>query len=178
MPETFAQYLDKRLKQSAAQGLNIPRLKRQVTRFYLLQPKAIVLVITILLTSTWLTSCAIPITYHDAVTYKNLTDLKAEAMMLVETFDVKSFAANEAAIADITLKFRKAYEYEKGKGIANNDTLKQLDEIQKLMNRDIKDYRENGNATFGSKYFRESAVVLGQAFDIAIVTENLKNRDK
>ena len=65
-----------------------------------------VLVACMLVTSTWLTSCAIPITYHDAATYKNLTDLKAEAVMLVETFNSKPFAANEAAIADITLKFR------------------------------------------------------------------------
>jgi len=129
-------------------------------------------------TSTWLTGCAIPITYHDAATYKNLTDLKAEVVMLVETFDSKLFAGNEAAIADITLKFRKAYEYEKGKGIANNDTLKQFDEIWKLLKEDMADYRENGNATLGPKYFQEAAVVLGQAFDIAIATENLKNRDK
>lgn len=137
-----------------------------------------VLIACVLLASTWLISCAIPITYHDAATYKNLTDLKAETMMLVETFDTKPFAANEAAIADITLKFRKAYEYEKGKGIANNDTMKQFDEIQKDLNEDIADYRDNGNGKLGPKYFREAAVVLGQAFDIAIATENLKNRDK
>jgi hypothetical protein len=67
---------------------------------------AFVLVACMLLTNTWLTSCSIPITYHDAATYKNLTDLKAEAVMLVETFDTKPFAANETPIADITLKFR------------------------------------------------------------------------
>ena len=137
-----------------------------------------ILIASLLLTSTWLTGCAIPITYHDAATYKNLTDLKAEAVMLVETFDTKPFVGNEAAIADITLKFRKAYEYEKGKGIANNDTLKQLDEIWKLLSADLTDYRENGNSALGPKYFREAAVVLGQAFDIAIATENLKNKDK
>jgi len=38
-----------------------------------------VLFACLLLTSTHLTGCAIPITYHDAATYKNLTDLKAEA---------------------------------------------------------------------------------------------------
>src|SRR3990172_7112537 len=135
-------------------------------------------VATMLVTSTWLISCAIPITYHDAATYKNLTDLKAEAVMLVETCDTKPFTANEAAITDITLKFRKAYEYEKGKGKPNSDTMKQFDEIWKLLSADMADYRENGNATLGPKYFREAAVVLGQAFDIAIATENLKNKDK
>ncbi len=88
--------------------------------------------------------------------------------MLVESFDIKPFASNEAAIADITLKFRKAYEYEKGKGKPNSDTMKQFDEIRKLLNDDIAEYRENGNAVLGPKYFREAAVVLGQAFDIEV----------
>jgi hypothetical protein len=43
------------------------------------------LVACVLLTGTFLTSCSIPISYRDAVTYKNLTDLKAEAVMLIET---------------------------------------------------------------------------------------------
>jgi len=132
----------------------------------------------VLLTGTFLTSCSIPISYRDAVTYKNLTDLKAEAMMLVETFDTKPVTQNEAAIENITLEFRKALEYEKGKGKSNSDTMQQFDKIQKLLNDDIADYRENGNATLGPKYFREAAVVLGQAFDIVIATENLKNKDK
>jgi len=131
-----------------------------------------------LLASTLLSSCSIPLSYHDAITYKNLTDLKAEAMTLVETFDTKPVAQNEAAIENVTLEFRKALEYEKGKGKSNNDTVEQLNKIQGLLNEDIKDYRENGNATLGPKYFREAAVVLGQAFDKAIETENLKNKDK
>jgi len=38
MPETFAQYLEKWLKQSTAQGLNNPLVKMPVKRFRLLQP--------------------------------------------------------------------------------------------------------------------------------------------
>ena len=141
-------------------------------------PRYFFSLVVMLLTSICLTSCAIPISYRDAITYKNLTDLKAEAMTLVETFDTRPVAQNEANIENITLEFRKAREYEIGKGKANNDTIKQLDEIWKLLNEDIADYRENGNGILGPKYFREAAVVLGQAFDIAISTENLKNRDK
>jgi len=136
------------------------------------------LVAAMLLASAWLTSCSIPLSYRDAITYKNLTDLKAEAMTLIETFDAKPVAANEAAIESVTLEFRKALEYEKGKGKSNNDTIEQLNKIQGLLNDDIKDYRENGNATLGPKYFQEAAKTLGQAFDIAIATENLKNKDK
>ena len=141
-------------------------------------PRYIFALVIALLTSTWLTGCAIPITYHDATTYKNLTDLKAEAMILVETFDTKPVAGNEAAIADLTLKFRKAYEYEKGKGQPNSRTMEQFEIIQKDLNEDIADYRENGNGKLGPKYFQEAARVLGQAFDIAIATESLKNKDK
>ena len=137
-----------------------------------------VLIAGVLFASAWLSSCSIPLSYRDAATYKNLTDLKAEAMTLVESFDTKPVAQNEAAVESVRLEFRKALEYEKGKGKVNNDTVKQLDEIQKLLNADIKDYRENGNATLGPKYFQEAARVLGQAFDKAIETENLKNKDK
>jgi len=38
MPETFAQYLEKWLKQSTAQGLNNPLVKMPVKRFRLLRP--------------------------------------------------------------------------------------------------------------------------------------------
>lgn len=37
MPETFAQYLEKWLKQSTSQGLNNPLVKMPVKRFRLLQ---------------------------------------------------------------------------------------------------------------------------------------------
>ena len=136
------------------------------------------LVAGMLLTSTLLTSCTIPLAYHDTTTYKNLTDLKAETMMLFETFDTKPYADNEAALVDLALKFRKAYEYEKGKGNANSKTMQQFNEIQKLLNADVANYQENRGAKLGPKYFQQAAVVLGQAFDIAIATENLKNKDK
>lgn len=43
---------------------------------------------------------------------------------------------------------------------------------------DVKDYKESGPGALGKKYFQEAATALGQAFDIAISTENLKNKDK
>ncbi len=154
------------------------RNERERARFRDPLPRFFALVITMMLTSTWLTSCSIPLSYRDAIAYKNLTDLKAEAMTLVESFDTRPVKENEAAIENVRLEFRKALEYEKGKGKSNNDTIEQLNKIQGLLNDDIKDYRENGNATLGPKYFQEAARVLGQAFDIAIATENLKNKDK
>ena len=120
----------------------------------------------------------IPISYYDATTYSQLTSLKAETTTLVESFDIKKVADNESKIEETTLNLRKAYEYEKGKGSPNSDTTKQFEKITQLFGDDVKEYRENGPGSLGPKYYREAATVLGQAFDIAIATENLKNKDK
>lgn len=124
-------------------------------------------------------ACAgIPVSYHDATTYTHLTDLKVDTTLLIESFDTKKVKENEEKIAAVRLSFKKAYEYERGKGDANSDTIKQFSKIMQLFEEDITTYRENGPGGLGKNYFREAAVVLGQAFDIAIATENEKNRDK
>src|SRR5262245_19668015 len=125
-----------------------------------------------------LAACSIPISYYDGTTYANLTGLKAETMTLIETFDSKPFAQNESKVEATSLNLRKAYEYEKGKGAPNSDTATQFEKIMKLYADTVSDYRETGPGKLGPKFFRESARVLGQAFDIAIATENLKNKDK
>lgn len=126
-----------------------------------------------------LAGCAsIPISYYDATTYTQLTSLKAEITTLVESFDAKPFAENQEKIETTTLNFKKAYEYEKGKGNPNSDTSKQFDKILELFMQDIDDYKKNGPRELGAKHFKEAAKILGQAFDIAISTENLKNKDK
>jgi hypothetical protein len=124
-------------------------------------------------------ACAgVPISYYDATTYTQLTSLKAEVTTLVESFDTKPYEENQIKIEETTLNLRKAYEYEKGKGNPNSDTTKQFDKVNGLFMDDVKDYKENKPGELGVKYFQEAAVILGQAFDIAISTENLKNKDK
>ncbi len=126
-----------------------------------------------------LSSCSgIPISYYDATTYTHLTELKAETVILVESFDSKQVKENEKNIEVVTLNLRKAYEYEVGKGKPNSDTTTQFYKIMGLFNDDVKEYRDNSPQSLGVKYFSEAAVVLGQAFDIAIATENEKNKDK
>jgi hypothetical protein len=129
----------------------------------------------------WLTllgACTIPIAYYDATTYRNLTEHKAEMMTLVEGFDALPYSRNEARIEQMRLAFRKAYEYELGKGKPNSDTAKQFGVIKKLFEQTVSEYRESRPGELGRKYFQEAAVVIGQAFDIAIATENEKNLDK
>lgn len=120
----------------------------------------------------------VPISYYDATTYTQLTGLKAETTLLVESFDSKPYAQNEAKIEATLLNLRKAYEYEKGKGNPNSDTTTQFTKITGLFADDVNDYKESGPGVLGPKYFQQASVVLGQAFDTAIATENLKNKDK
>lgn len=126
-----------------------------------------------------LSACAgVPISYYDSTTYTQLTSLKVETTTLVESFDSKPYAENQAKIEAIILSLKKAYEYEKGKGEPNSDTTKQFTEITGLFMDDVKEYKEREPGALGPKYFHEASVALGQAFDIAIATENLKNKDK
>ncbi|PUA28439.1 MAG: hypothetical protein B0W54_18520 [Cellvibrio sp. 79] len=126
-----------------------------------------------------LSACSgVPISYYDATTYTQLTGLKAETTILVESFDSKPYAQNEAKIESTLLNLQKAYEYEKGKGNPNSDTTTQFTKITGLFADDVKDYKEGGPGALGPKYFQQASVALGQAFDIAIATENLKNKDK
>jgi len=129
--------------------------------------------------ATVLAGCpSIPISYYDATTYTHLTSLKAETAALIETFDTRPVSRNEDKIDATSLNLRKAYEYEKGKGEPNSDTAKQFAKISQLYEETVKEYRDNGPKSLGPKYFQEAAKVLSQAFDIAIATENVKNKDK
>ena len=131
------------------------------------------LVVSLLAANMWLTGCAILFT-HEATTHENLIELKAEAVALVETFDTIPFDRNEAAIANLTMKFQKAFVYEKGKGKRNSGTMRQFDAIWSLLSEDIALYRESGSASRGPRYFHEAAAVLGQAFDTALAIETAK----
>jgi hypothetical protein len=148
----------------------------QSRAMHLYPPAALASILAVLL---MLCACAgIPVTYHDATTYTHLTDLKVETTLLVESFDSRKVKENEEKIGAVRMSFKKAYEYERGKGDANSDTIKQFAKIMQLFEEDITTYRENGPGGLGKNYFREASVVLGQAFDIAIATENEKNKDK
>jgi hypothetical protein len=122
-------------------------------------------------------ACTIPVSYYDGTTYRTLTDLKVDAIELVGSFDSVAVRDNGPAIAGTRTRLLKALEYEKGKGKDNRDTATQLDLLLTLYDRAVADYRASGPNPRTSDY-RERAVQLGQAFDIAISTEAAKNRDK
>ena len=142
-------------------------------------PKSLLQLVVAILATFLLAACSgIPISYYDSTTYTQLTGLKAETGSLIEVFDKKPASQNEAKIEAVTLSLRKAYEYEKGKGLLNSNTTSQFDKLLKLFNDTVQEARDNVPGALGQKYFSEAAKVLGQAFDVVIATENSKNKDK
>lgn len=122
-----------------------------------------------------LAGCAVGPSRYDAISYRNLTGLKAQTMTVVEAFDTTPVEQSASRIEALRLSYRKVYEYERGKGEVNRDTVAQVEEIGRLLEQIVTEYNELGPRALGPRYFREAAVVIGQAFDIAIATENAKN---
>ena len=130
-----------------------------------------------MLAAVLLSACpSVSLSPYDPVSYATLTELKAEAMTLVESFDSKTVADNDLAIEALLLELRKAREYELGKGPPNADTVAQFDLVKQLFTDAVAEYRDSGPGSLGTAYFQQAARSLGQAFDTVIATENLKNR--
>jgi hypothetical protein len=135
---------------------------------------AISLLLCLVLT---LSSCASFLgfpSYYDATTYKSLTDLKAEIQFLYDTFATDSLA--EAEVTAVRLKLAQVYEYEKGKGEQNKETREQVEIIQQMFGRHMSDRMKNGKWT--SAHLANQKTNLAEAFDIAIATERLKNKNE
>ena len=136
------------------------------------------LALPLLLYLAWmLSSCASFLgfpSYYDATTYKNLTDLKAESLFLYDTFATD--VLDEAKVTAIRLKLAQAYEYEKGKGDKNKETREQLELIQQMVGRHVSDRVKNGK--WSSTHLANQKTNLAEAFDIAIATERLKNKNE
>ena len=113
-------------------------------------------------------------TYYDQTTYKNLTDLKPEILFLYDTFATDSM--DEAKIAAARLKLAQIYEYEKGKGEKNRETREQLELLQQMFERHIGDRVKGGKWT--PAHVRNQKTNLAEAFDLAIATERVKNKNE
>jgi hypothetical protein len=111
--------------------------------------------------------------YFDPTTYKNLTDLKPEIMMLYDTFTKET--PDEKKIEKIHLKLAQIYEYEKGKGDKNRETYTQIKMIAGMFENHIDDRIENG--TWSKTHLENQKENIGEAFDIAIRTESQKNKN-
>ena len=112
--------------------------------------------------------------YYDATTYKGLTDLKAETLFLYETFATDP--VEEAKIMQVRLKLAQVYEYEKGKGANNKETREQVEIIQQMFGRHVSDRMNKGK--WSAVHLANQKTNLAEAFDIAIATERLKNKNE
>jgi len=113
-------------------------------------------------------------TYYDQTTYKNLTDLKVEILFLYDTFATDSI--DEAKIAAARLKLAQVYEYEKGKGEKNRESREQLELLQQMFERHVGDRVKGGKWT--PAHVRNQKTNLAEAFDLAIATERVKNKNE
>lgn len=118
--------------------------------------------------------CAHLLSYYDSTTYKNLTDLKPEVLSLYETFTTDNLDVNQ--IATIRLKMAQMYEYEKGKGQQNVETAKQIKKIQDIFDNHVNARKDKGKWSSINLSNNEENII--DAFDIAIQTERLKNKNR
>lgn len=146
----------------------------------------------IIVSTLFLSACNNTVSYYDAVSYKNLTDLKGEMKVLFDECSTSAAAGKDTLnmIKGFKVSSARAYEYEKGKKL-NDDTIAQLEILDRTVNDVLQRYKKNRVTDSGKCQARESGSdedtgcltvgyciakwkVLESAFDIAIETERLK----
>ncbi|MBI3811104.1 MAG: hypothetical protein HY283_02705 [Nitrospirae bacterium] len=112
--------------------------------------------------------------YYDPTTYKNLTDLKPEVAAFYESFIEEEI--DKKAIAAVRLKLAQVFEYEKGKGENNRETTRQIELIKKMFEAHVQERLKSGR--WSEANFQNKKENIEDAFDIAISTERLKNKNE
>ena len=123
-------------------------------------------------------ACAL-ITHYDPTSYKNATDLKAEALLLMDKAKDPP-GIHAAAIDGLLLKLRQAYEYERGKGNPNMLTVKQWELLinpqGNLLGGFLQKWKVENRAQ-SPTFIEETAKLVGKAFDQIIELERAKVKD-
>ena len=114
------------------------------------------------------------VSYFDSTTYANLTDIKPRVVYLYETFSEDSI--NYAEVKAISLRLAQMYEYEKGKGARNVETTKQPGLIREMFEDDVQHRIKNGRWSAAQR--QNQSENISDAFDLAISTEWLKNKNQ
>lgn len=139
-----------------------------------MQARRLLFVTHILIAFVVVARCTSLVSYYDPTTYTNLTHLKPEVVFLYETFTHDT--VDTTKIREIRLRLAQVYEYEKGKGAKNQETYEQIELIQGMFERHVADRMENG--TWSQEHMENKKTNIEEAFDIAIETEWLKNRNQ
>lgn len=127
--------------------------------------------------SIWFCGCALlrgGISYFDPTTYRNLTEVKPQVIFLYETFMEDSI--DHAEVRSIRLQLAQMHEYEKGKGADNLETAEQIDIIRKMFDEHVAERRRNG--PWNAVHMKNQVENITEAFDTAIETERLKNKNE
>lgn len=114
------------------------------------------------------------VSYYDPTTYKNLTDLKPYVMFLYASFGEEE--VDEDRIWYVRLRLAQIHEYEKGKGPSNKETADQIGKIVEMYEEDV--HARLAGASWNEAQINNSTENVVDAFDIAIQTERLKNRNE
>jgi len=114
------------------------------------------------------------VSYFDSVSYKNLTDLKAEMKVAFVSFSANGAKGehDSETLENFKIESAKGYEYENGKG-KNDNTIAQWKIIDSLIAELVQRFKSQNNE-LSAGYCEAKWEILEQAFDIAIATENGK----
>ena len=147
------------------------------TRKRIFDARVIIVTVIVLVCASWCAGCVESlgkISYFDPTTYKNLTDLKPEVLMLYDTFS--SDPVDTGKVSVLRLKLAQVYEYEKGKGDKNKETYEQIAIIQSMFSRHVDERLRDGK--WNEANLSNKKENIGAAFAIAIRTERLKNKNE
>ena len=131
----------------------------------------------LLFAALFLSSCSFfksGITYYDPTTYRNLTEIKPQVVLLYDSFSDEPIVEQE--IKQVRLRIAQMLEYEKGKGPKNTETIEQIKLIRDMFEDDISHRRKNG--VWNNSQQKNQIENISDAFDIAIATERLKNKNE
>lgn len=145
--------------------------------------------------SAVLLSACVSLARYDNNTYKSMTALKGEVKVFMDDCAAKGASGEKAlsALEGFRVKLSQSYEYEAGKG-SNNETTSQMKKLNSFFNEAYARYSKNklsgaacaeradgelpdhatGCLTVG--YCTAKSKIMEEAFDIAISTEELKNK--
>jgi hypothetical protein len=122
-----------------------------------------------------LTGCSIlRLSYYDPTTFRNLTSVKPKVSALYETF--VQDAVLEEKLDVVRLELAQIYEYEKGKGESNRETARQVQLIREIFERHVEHRQKQGK--WSGAFMQNARQNIEEAFDIAIRTERLKNKNE
>lgn len=109
---------------------------------------------------------------YDDRSYQQVTFVKPEILAVYDTFAVDPI--NEAKVEAVDLKLAQYQAYEAGKGPANSDMTRQVENVQALYKKHVSERRRDG--PWNPTNIANHKETITDACDITIRTEQAKNK--